>query len=101
MRAVLLLRPSPRRFAAHPDRLRRSAVQLEPEQKESALALGGAVAVVWGIAVSLYALSLGAQQIGWDEYLAALVGGIAACLALPPFVLFARSWLRLRPLGRN
>ncbi len=67
--------------------------QLAPEQKDFALTLGAAAAVVWGIAVSLY--SFGPRQIDWGQYMVALIGGIAACLALPPLVVFARSWLRL------
>jgi Zn-dependent protease len=75
--------------------------QLKPEEKEGALAVGAAAAVVWGIAVSLYAFSFGAQDIGWVHYLAALVGGVAACLVLPPLALAARALLRFRHSGRH
>jgi hypothetical protein len=77
----------------------RVIAQLEPEQKDFALTLGGVAAVVWGVAVSLYAFSLGSLEIGWEQYMGALIGGIAACLALPPLVVFTRSWLRLHPIG--
>ncbi len=66
------------------------------EGRERALAVGGAAAVVWGVAVSLFVFSLGPEEIGWLEYAGLLVGGIAVLLALPPLFVVVRSWLRRR-----
>ena len=76
-------------------------VRPRDDDKERALAFGGLAAVVWGIAVSLYGFALVSQEIDWLEYAGAQVGGIAACLALPPLSVAVRSWLRLHPIARH
>lgn len=50
---------------------------------ESALCVGVAAALVWGTALSFYALTLNPGEISWMEWGAQLMGGIVACLLVP------------------
>lgn len=53
------------------------------ETTESALCVGLAAALIWGIALSLYALNLTSGEISWLQWGLQLLGGIAACLLVP------------------
>ena len=75
--------------------------RIQPEDKETALAVGVLAAVVWGLGVSLYAFFQGPQEISWWQWFGSLLGGIAACLAAPPLLLASGSWLRLRKVRRR
>lgn len=53
------------------------------ESTESALCVGVAAALVWGIALSFYALNLNPGEISWAAWGVQLLGGIVACLLVP------------------
>jgi uncharacterized membrane protein (DUF441 family) len=68
-------------------------LKLQDETTASALSVGIIVAVVWGIGVSLYGFYMGPQVISWTVWGARLMGGIAACVAVPVVFVRGRVWV--------
>ncbi|MGH7489840.1 MAG: hypothetical protein ACREMY_30175, partial [bacterium] len=50
-------------------------------------------AVVWGIGISLYGFYMGPQMISWTVWGARLLGGIAACVAIPVVLVRGPGWM--------
>jgi nucleoside permease NupC len=65
------------------DKRRVAVIRNNEQTTESALCVGVAAALVWGIALSFHALNLTPGEISWMEWLAQLLGGIMACLLVP------------------
>jgi hypothetical protein len=68
-------------------------LKLQDETTASALSVGIIVAVVWGIGVSLYGFYMGPQEISLTVWGARLMGGIAACVAVPVVFVRGRVWV--------
>lgn len=66
---------------------------------ESALCVGVAAALVWGIALSFYALNLHPGEISWITWGTQLLGGIAACLLVPLAWIRGTFWVSARLAG--
>lgn len=66
------------------------------ETTESALCVGVASALVWGIALSFYALNLTPGEISWIQWSTQLLGGIVACLLVPLVWVRGASWVSAR-----
>lgn len=75
-------------------------LKLQDETTASALSIGMVVAVVWGIGVSLYVFYMGPQVISWTVWGARLLGGIAACVAVPVVFVRGRVWVAGSRSGR-
>lgn len=58
-------------------------IKMREEATESALCVGTVTALVWGIALSLYAFHLGPGEVSWIEWGTQLFGGVLACLVVP------------------
>ena len=71
--------------------------KVQDETTESALCVGTIAALIWGIGLSLYGLHQGGPgQISWGVWSAQLIGGILACLFVPPAYLRGREWVLAR-----
>jgi hypothetical protein len=66
------------------------------ESTESALCVGVAAALVWGIALSFYALNLNPGEISWMAWGVQLLGGIVACLLVPLAWVRGALWVSAR-----
>jgi hypothetical protein len=71
-------------------------LKVQDEKTESALCVGTIAAVVWGIGLSMYGFHQGPQEISWTVWGIQLIGGILACLILPPAFVRGREWLLAR-----
>jgi hypothetical protein len=69
------------------------------ETTESALCVGVAAALVWGIALSFYALNFHSGEISWIAWGTQLLGGIAACLLVPLAWIRGALWISARLAG--
>lgn len=58
-------------------------IKMREEATESALCVGTIAALVWGIALSFYALHASPGESSWIAWSAQLFGGVLACLAVP------------------
>ena len=70
--------------------------KVQDETTESALCVGTIAALIWGIGLSLYGLHQGPAQISWALWSAQLIGGILACLLVPPAYVRGREWVLAR-----
>jgi hypothetical protein len=70
--------------------------KVQDETTESALCVGTIAAIIWGIGLSFYGLQQGPEQISWLAWGAQLIGGILACLFLPPAYVRGREWVLTR-----
>lgn len=70
--------------------------KVQDETTESALCVGIIAAIIWGIGLSFYGLHQGPEQISWLAWGAQLVGGILACLFVPPAYVRGREWVLTR-----
>ena len=70
--------------------------KVQDETTESALCVGTIAAVIWGIGLSLYGLQQGSEQISWFMWGVQLIGGILACLLVPPAYVRGREWVLAR-----
>lgn len=68
-------------------------IKMREEATESALCVGTIAAVLWGIALSLYAFQLSPGDVTWIEWGAQLFGGVLACLAVPIAWVRGTFWL--------
>ena len=68
-------------------------IKMREEATESALCVGTIAAVLWGIALSLYAFHLSPGEISWIEWSAQLFGGVLACLVVPLVWVRGTFWL--------
>lgn len=66
------------------------------ETTESALCVGMAAALVWGIALSFYALNFQSGEISWIAWGIQLLGGIVACLLVPLAWVRGALWVSSR-----
>ncbi|HYO11643.1 MAG TPA: hypothetical protein VE685_00430 [Thermoanaerobaculia bacterium] len=66
------------------------------ESTDSALCVGVAAALVWGIALSFYALNLHPGEISWIQWGTQLLGGIVACLLVPLAWVRGAIWVSAR-----
>jgi hypothetical protein len=71
-------------------------IRKKEETTESALCVGVAAALVWGIALSVYALNLNPGEISWLAWGAQLLGGVLACLLVPLLWIRGAIWLSAR-----
>jgi len=62
-------------------------------ETESALCVGIIAALIWGIGLSLYGLHQGPGEISWLAWSVQLIGGIVACLLVPPACVRGRDWV--------
>jgi hypothetical protein len=69
--------------------------KVQDEITESALCVGTIAALVWGIGLSLYGFQ-SSGQISWAAWGAQLLGGVLACLILPPAFVRGRAWVLRR-----
>lgn len=71
--------------------------KVQDETTESALCVGTIAALIWGIGLSLYGLHQGGPgQISWGVWSAQLLGGVLACLLVPPAYVRGREWVLAR-----
>lgn len=70
--------------------------KVQEETLGSALCVGTIAALVWGIGLSLYGLQQDPQQVSWVVWGAQLLGGILACLLVPPAYVRFREWVLMR-----
>ena len=63
------------------------------ELMEWALCIGILGALVWGIGLSLYGLHQESADLSWVVWGAQLIGGVLACLILPPAFVRCRAWV--------
>jgi len=70
--------------------------KVQDEATESALCVGIIAALIWGIGLSLYSLNQGSGETSWFVWSAQLLGGILACLLLPPAYVRGREWVLTR-----
>lgn len=63
------------------------------ESMEWALCVGILGALVWGIGLSLYGLHQVSEDLSWVVWGAQLIGGLLACLILPPAFVRGRAWV--------
>ena len=74
-------------------------LKVDDEVMDSAFCVGILAALVWGIGLSLYGLQEGSGQLSWLAWGVQLIGGILACLLVPPAFVLGRDWVlaRLHP----
>lgn len=70
--------------------------KVQDQTTESALCVGTIAALIWGIGLSLYGLRQGPEQISWLAWGGQLLGGILACVVLPPAYVRGREWVLAR-----
>ena len=70
--------------------------KVQDEETESALCVGTIAALVWGIGLSLYGLHQGPEHLSWIVWGVQLLGGVLACLLVPPAYVRGREWVLAR-----
>lgn len=71
-------------------------LRVQDEKTEWALWAGTMAALIWGIGLSLYGLRQGPEQTSWITWGGQLLGGIVACIVLPPAFVRGRDWVLAR-----
>jgi hypothetical protein len=67
--------------------------KVQDEKTELALCVGTVAALVWGIGLSLYGLHQGSDVVSWTAWGVQLLGGVCACLIVPPAFVRGREWV--------
>jgi len=75
----------------------------ENEAMESALCVGIAAALIWGVGLSYYGFNQPPGQLSWMAWGAQLLGGVLACLTVPLAFVRGREWVleRVQASGRQ